>query len=88
MGEVHKTGAKIAIVGCGGLGVIVGGKLRSKGISVILMGGAVQVLFGIRGKRWEKHDIISKFWNDSWIYPLESETPPNAGRIEGACYWG
>ena len=85
--EVVKTDAKIAIIGCGALGVVVGGKLRKKGISVILMGGAVQVLFGIRGKRWENHDIISKFWNDSWIYPLESERPPNAGTIEGACYW-
>lgn len=85
--EVLKTGAKIAIIGCGALGMIVGGRLRKKGISVILMGGAVQVLFGIRGKRWENHEVISKFWNENWIYPLESERPPNAGTIEGACYW-
>jgi hypothetical protein len=85
--EVVKTSATVAIIGCGALGFVVGGQLRKRGISVILLGGAVQVLFGIRGKRWENHDIISKFWNDYWIYPLESERPPNAATIEGACYW-
>ena len=85
--EVLKTGAKYAIVGCGAIGMVVAGKLRERGVSVILLGGAVQVLFGIRGKRWAQHDIISKFWNAAWTSPLKSECPPNAETIEGGCYW-
>lgn len=84
---VLKTKAQIAILGCGGLAMIAGARLRKKGVSVILLGGAVQVLFGIKGSRWATHDIISKFWNENWVWPSRLETPQNAGSIEGACYW-
>ena len=85
---VLDTKATVAILGCGGLAMIAGARLRKKGVSVILLGGAVQVLFGIKGARWANHDIISKFWNVNWVWPLRSETPQNARSIEGACYWG
>ena len=85
--EVVKSGASIALIGCGGLGMIVGGRLKRKGISSIILGGAIQVLFGIKGLRWETHDIISKFWNDSWVWPSASETPSGALKIERGCYW-
>jgi hypothetical protein len=85
--EVLKTGATHVIIGCGAIGMNVAGRLRKKGLSVILLGGAVQVLFGIRGKRWQNHDVISRFWNNDWVWPVESERPPNANTVEGACYW-
>lgn len=84
---VKASGASIALIGCGGLGMIIGGRLRKAGISVVIMGGAIQVLFGIKGRRWEKHDVISKFWGASWVWPSESETPTGSFSIEGACYW-
>ena len=85
--KVRMSGATVAIIGCGGLGMIVGGRLKQLGISAIIMGGAVQVLFGIKGARWQTHSIISKFWNDSWVWPAPSETPIGAFKIEGGCYW-
>jgi hypothetical protein len=81
------SGASVALIGCGGLGMIIAGRLRRAGISVIVMGGAIQVLFGIKGRRWERHDVISKFWGPSWVWPRESETPTGSFKIEGACYW-
>ena len=84
---VKASGASIAIIGCGGLGMIIGGRLKALGISVVVMGGAIQVLFGIKGRRWEKHETISKFWGPSWVWPNESETPRGSFQIEGACYW-
>jgi ketopantoate reductase len=84
---VKATGASVAIIGCGGLGMIIGGRLRKLGISSILLGGAIQVLFGIRGNRWKNHDIISKFWNDAWRSPCSSEIPNGAQLVEGGCYW-
>lgn len=86
--KVLATGASTAIIGCGALGMIIGARLKRAGVNVILMGGAIQVLFGIKGSRWETHGIISKFWNSSWVYPSSAETPSNAYAIEGACYWG
>jgi hypothetical protein len=83
--KVITSGARIAIIGCGALGMIAGSKLKEKGIIVIVMGGALQVLFGLKGARWANHPIISSFWNDAWIYPLCR--PANYGIIEGGCYW-
>lgn len=84
---VIDTKSQIAIIGCGGLGLLIGARLKRKNISVILLGGATQVLFGIRGARWAKHGIISKFWNPAWVSPSADETPRNALAIEGGCYW-
>ena len=86
-GEVMKTGAEICIIGCGGLGMILGAELKRRGLQCIVLGGATQVLFGIKGRRWETHDVISKFWTDAWVWPSLEETPGGAAAIEGGCYW-
>jgi len=86
--KVLATGAKIALVGCGALGVVLAARLKHHGVSVIIMGGAIQVLFGIKGKRWRTHSVISTFWNSEWVLPSSDETPGGAATIEGGCYWG
>ena len=86
--KVVESGAEVVIIGCGALGMIIGGRLKALGISAFVIGGAVQVLFGMKGMRWERHDIISKFWNSAWVWPAEQEMPGGANLIEGGCYWG
>jgi hypothetical protein len=86
--EVMKSGARFALIGCGGLGMPIAKMLKDRGVIAIVMGGAIQVLFGIKGKRWEKHPVISSFWNDAWVWPSKEETPIYANAIEGGCYWG
>ena len=86
--NVIKSGASTAIIGCGGLSMIIAARLKAVGISAFVLGGAIQVLFGIKGVRWMGHDVISKFWNGTWVWPSTAETPTNAGLVEGACYWG
>lgn len=85
--EVMKTGAEVCIIGCGGIGMILGAELKRKGLQCVVLGGATQVLFGIKGRRWAAHDIISKFWTDAWVWPSLEETPGGAASIEGGCYW-
>lgn len=84
---VKREKADITLIGCGGLGMIVGAKLKQIGIPCIVLGGALQVLFGIKGQRWSQHDTIRRFWNEAWVFPKPSETPVGAARIEGSCYW-
>lgn len=79
--------AEIVLIGCGGLGMILGDRLKTLGKVCIVMGGAIQVLFGIKGNRWRTHPVIGKFWNDAWVAPSAEETPAGANLIEGACYW-
>ena len=85
--EVMKSGARFALIGCGGLGMPIAKMLKDRGVIAIVMGGAIQVLFGIKGRRWENHPIISSFWNDAWVWPSKEEMPGKAETIEGGCYW-
>lgn len=82
---VVDSGAKIAIIGCGGLGMLIGAELKRYGIIAIIMGGALQVLFGIKGKRWATDPNINIFWNEAWIWA--PERPAGRTLIEGGCYW-
>jgi len=85
--QVLIRGSEVVLIGCGGLGMIIGGRLRRLGISAIVLGGAIQVLFGIKGRRWAQHDVISGFWNDAWVSPAANEVPGGAAAVEGGCYW-
>lgn len=85
--KVVRHGSRFALIGCGGIGMLVAKKLKERGVIAIVLGGAIQVLFGIKGRRWENHLIISKFWNEHWVSPYEEETPAGCSAIEGGCYW-
>jgi hypothetical protein len=85
--QVMESGAQIALLGCGGLAMPLALRLKKKGVIAIVMGGSIQVLFGIRGRRWEQHPVISKFYNDAWVYPSKEEVPRGADEVEGGCYW-
>ena len=85
--SIVESGARFALIGCGGLGMPIAKMLKDRGIIAIVLGGAIQVLFGIKGRRWENHPIISMMWTDDWVWPSEEETPGNANIIEGGCYW-
>ena len=85
--QVMKLEADIVLIGCGGLGMVIGHELRIRGKVCIVMGGAIQVLFGIKGRRWQEHSIISTFWNSSWVWPRLEDTPAGAESVEKGCYW-
>lgn len=81
----------VAIIGCGAYGLPIAGfikeELHKKAIHI---GGGTQLLFGIKGKRWEvdyKNPCYRNMFNEYWVYPNENERPKNAERIEGGCYW-
>ena len=54
---------------------------------VIHLAGATQILFGIRGKRWDIRPEMQQYFNEHWTRPLESERPKDAQKVEGGCYW-
>jgi hypothetical protein len=78
---------QIALVGLGALSLPIVYELKKRGITAIHTGGATQIFFGIKGKRWMSHAIISTFFNDAWVMPLPSETPSNKQTAENGCYW-
>ena len=51
------------------------------------MGGATQVLFGVKGNRWDGIPEFQKYFNEYWVRPSKEETPEKANLAEDACYW-
>ena len=51
------------------------------------MSGATQLLFGIKGRRWDTHPQISKLYNPAWVRPAPAEQPTNKQAVEGGSYW-
>lgn len=80
----------IAIIGCGAYGFPLAVKLKQAGKQAIHLAGATQLLFGIKGKRWEENDAfayVQKYFNDAWVYPDADDRPKQAEKVEGGCYW-
>jgi len=87
--QVTKTDFDIAILGCGAYGMPLAARIKRMGKKAIHIGGAVQCLFGIKGKRWEIpfYNYQEKFYNEHWVRPMAAETPKGADKVEGATYW-
>ena len=86
--DIEKIDFDIAIVGCGAYGMNLGAFIkRDLGKSVLHLGGMLQLLFGIKGKRWEADPRYNALYTDSWTRPLQHEVPSANARIENGCYW-
>ena len=88
--EAMKRDFDVAILGCGAYGLPLAAKIKQAGKQAIHLGGVTQILFGIKGKRWEEMEdyrYIKNLMNDAWAYPNEQDTPKNAKIVEGGCYW-
>jgi hypothetical protein len=82
--EIFKKRFDIAIVGCGGIGLILSAMIKQKGYPVIHMGGPLQYLFGIYGRRWVLNNWGKKYINEYWVRPLQEDRPSTGGSGE---YW-
>ena len=77
----------VCLVGAGAYGLPLAAHAKRSGKSAVQMGGATQILFGIKGRRWDDHEIISKLYRESWVRPKTCEVPRNAMAVEDGCYW-
>lgn len=85
--QISNTDFDIALIGCGAYGLPLAAHVKRLGKKGLHMASYVQLLFGIYGKRWETLPNYSKFFNEHWVKPLPSETPPNYKLQEGGAYW-
>ena len=51
------------------------------------IGGALQLFFGVIGKRWFDNKDILKLVNDDWLRPNKEDKPSNFTKVEKGCYW-
>ncbi len=93
----------ICLLGCGAYGLPLAAHAKRNGKQAVHIGGGLQLLFGIKGKRWEVEYRQPNPWgyntpfrldvnyydlfNEHWTYPSGDEVPEKAKSVEGACYW-
>ena len=77
----------VAIVGCGAYGLPAGAFVKKLGKVCIHLGGPTQMLFGVRGARWDAMPGGRLLTNDHWCRPSVEERPPNWKNVEDGCYW-
>jgi hypothetical protein len=85
--EILKKDFDIAIIGAGAYGLPLAAFVKGIGKQAIHMGGATQILFGIKGTRWDTIPEINKYYNEFWTRPSEQETPKDYKIVEGGSYW-
>lgn len=96
--QIDAVDYDICLIGAGAYGFPLATHVKRQGKKAVHLGGALQLLFGIKGKRWEDPNYGVEAWNIPigfysslmnrfWIRPLETEQPKNAQKVEGACYW-
>lgn len=93
--QIDAVDYDIALIGCGAYGMPLAAHCKKMGKKAVHLGGALQLLFGIKGHRWEADgfaarlglDYKSLLNNPYWVRPNDKEVPKTAQQIEGGCYW-
>jgi hypothetical protein len=61
--------------------------VKEQGKKAITTCGSTQILFGIKGKRWDDRGYENTLYNEYWVRPLPEKIPEQATKVEGGCYW-
>lgn len=77
----------IALIGAGAYGFPLAAHAKKMGKKGVHLGGSTQMLFGIRGKRWDDADEYRHIINQHWVRPKPDEKPKDAEQLEGGAYW-
>ncbi len=84
--EIRKIDFDVALLGCGAYGLPLAADIKSSGRSAIHTCGQTQLLFGIKGSRWNDDAEVVSNYNSAWTYPSMEETPKRIDSFEGG-YW-
>lgn len=92
--EIDKIDYDICLLGCGAYGFPLAAHCKRANKQAIHLGGVLQLLFGIKGKRWETdpgyindYPYAATYYNQYWVRASSEETPAKANEVENGCYW-
>ncbi|MCI6981953.1 MAG: hypothetical protein MR894_07065 [Akkermansia muciniphila] len=89
--RIDETEFDVCLLGCGAYGFPLAAHIKRTGRQAFHLGGSLQLLFGIKGKRWTEqygqNNPYLKHFNEHWVFPSDDERPADAQKIENACYW-
>lgn len=80
---MQSTPFDVALVGAGAWSLPLVAHAKKLGKKGLHLGGQLQLLFGIKGGRWDR----GNFYNEAWLRPLSEERPTGFMRMEKGAYW-
>lgn len=86
--DISRIEFDIALIGAGAYGMSIAAHIKRMGKKAVHMGGITQLLFGIKGGRWDNIPYYAqRLYNDAWIRPLPEDCPLNYKTVENGSYW-
>lgn len=85
--EAMKIEFDVALLGCSAFGFLLAVRFKEAGRQAIQIGGALQILFGIKGKRWDEKEFFRNLYNEYWIYPAKPNPKMDVSTLDEGCYW-
>ncbi len=86
--EMSRRDFDVALIAAAGLGVPLASIAKQLGKVGLHLGGHLQVLFGVLGKRWrERPEWHERYFNDFWIDMPARYRPPETDIADGGAYW-
>ncbi len=91
--EMEREDFDVCLLGCGAYGFPLAAHAKRLGRQAVHIGGALQLLFGIKGARWERPSAEvnadcyrNLFARPAWVRPDEYRTAHDQ-TVENNCYW-
>lgn len=81
--EKQRDHFDIALIGAGAWSIPLAAHAKAIGRKGVHLGGSLQLLFGIKGGRFENWVP----YNEHWIRPLPEDRPENCHQMEKGAYW-
>lgn len=86
--QIDKKDFDVALIGAGGLSIPIASHIKNMGKIAIDLGGHLQVLFGVLGKRWRDWEFWQRAYTNEWWIDMPDEyRPKEKGVCDLGAYW-
>ncbi len=85
--EISEIDFDVALLGCSHYGIPLCNFIKTElNKSAIYLGGETQLIFGIKGKRWDQWSIVNRHYNEHWVRSFD-DVPNGYNLLDGGSYW-
>jgi hypothetical protein len=85
--EIERKDFDVALIGAGGLSIPLASFVKQIGKISISLGGDLQVLFGVVGKRWRNLERWKRDYFNEWWIDMPTRYKPTETDIADGAYW-
>ena len=85
--RIKKKDFDIALIAAGGITVPIAASVKNMGKTAVSLGGDLQVLFGVKGRRWRGKERWRRYYFNEWWAELPERYHPDESNACNGAYW-